>query len=185
MIASEQGVPATKNWGPPALEEMREARRKQQDATAGRRDGWIRSNRYFYDRLKRVWRFIVEPRKRVLDVRWIKDTLCGTKVLWRKDWVRMEQNLGTWGIRTSGATMRCYLARADCTLKLSRSCTLSGANLRGNKDDQSFLQWCAYAAYLPACGGPPRGITDSPAALSTSSLREIMAGSSRRIDGWI
>jgi glycosyltransferase involved in cell wall biosynthesis len=33
----------------------------------------------------------------LLDQR-IKDTLCGTKVLWRKDWLRMETNLGTWGI---------------------------------------------------------------------------------------
>jgi len=34
----------------------------------------------------------------LLDQR-IKDTLCGTKVLWRKDWQRMERNLGSWGIR--------------------------------------------------------------------------------------
>jgi glycosyltransferase involved in cell wall biosynthesis len=34
----------------------------------------------------------------LLDQR-IKDTLCGTKVLWRKDWLRMEQNLGNWGVR--------------------------------------------------------------------------------------
>jgi glycosyltransferase involved in cell wall biosynthesis len=34
----------------------------------------------------------------LLDQR-IKDTLCGTKVLWRQDWNRMEQHLGKWGIR--------------------------------------------------------------------------------------
>jgi hypothetical protein len=34
----------------------------------------------------------------LLDQR-VKDTLCGTKVLWRKDWISMEQNLGAWGIR--------------------------------------------------------------------------------------
>jgi hypothetical protein len=28
-----------------------------------------------------------------------KDTLCGTKVLWRKDWLRIEKGLGSWGIR--------------------------------------------------------------------------------------
>jgi SAM-dependent methyltransferase len=28
----------------------------------------------------------------------IKDTLCGTKVLWRRDWARIESNLGAWGI---------------------------------------------------------------------------------------
>jgi SAM-dependent methyltransferase len=34
----------------------------------------------------------------LLDQR-IKDTLCGTKVLWRKDWLRMEPNLGSWGMK--------------------------------------------------------------------------------------
>jgi glycosyltransferase involved in cell wall biosynthesis len=34
----------------------------------------------------------------LLDQR-IKDTLCGTKVLWRKDWLRMERSLGSWGIK--------------------------------------------------------------------------------------
>jgi SAM-dependent methyltransferase len=29
----------------------------------------------------------------------IKDTLCGTKVLWRRDWQRMQAFLGTWGVR--------------------------------------------------------------------------------------
>jgi SAM-dependent methyltransferase len=28
-----------------------------------------------------------------------KDTLCGTKALWRRDWLRIEKNLGTWGMR--------------------------------------------------------------------------------------
>ena len=34
----------------------------------------------------------------LLDQR-IKDTLCGTKVLWRRDWLRMESSLGSWGIK--------------------------------------------------------------------------------------
>jgi len=34
----------------------------------------------------------------LLDQR-IKDTLCGTKVLWRRDWQRIESGIGTWGIR--------------------------------------------------------------------------------------
>jgi hypothetical protein len=29
----------------------------------------------------------------------IKDTLCGTKVLWRRDWQRIERSLGYWGIQ--------------------------------------------------------------------------------------
>jgi hypothetical protein len=28
----------------------------------------------------------------------IKDTLCGTKVLWREDWKRLKRNLGGWGL---------------------------------------------------------------------------------------
>jgi SAM-dependent methyltransferase len=57
------------SWGPEALDEIREARRKHQEATAERRHKWILSNRYFYDRLKRVLKYIVEPRKRVLEIR--------------------------------------------------------------------------------------------------------------------
>jgi hypothetical protein len=33
----------------------------------------------------------------LLDQR-VKDTLCGTKVLWREDWRRIERLLGSWGI---------------------------------------------------------------------------------------
>jgi len=33
----------------------------------------------------------------LLDQR-IKDTLCGTKGVWRRDWPRIERNLGSWGI---------------------------------------------------------------------------------------
>jgi SAM-dependent methyltransferase len=56
-------------WGPEALEQLRAQRRQQQDAIAERRDRWIQSNRYFYGRLKRLLRFIVEPGRRVLEVR--------------------------------------------------------------------------------------------------------------------
>jgi len=69
MKAAEPEVLVPESWGPPALDEMREARRQHQEAVAGRRDDWIRSNRYFYDRIKRLLRFIVEPCKRVLDIR--------------------------------------------------------------------------------------------------------------------
>jgi hypothetical protein len=34
----------------------------------------------------------------LLDQR-LKDTLCGTKVLWRSDWLRMQPHLGSWGIQ--------------------------------------------------------------------------------------
>ena len=68
-MSAAETARAVQGWGPQALNEIREVRRKHQDAAAGRRDEWIRSNPYFYDRLKRVLRFIVEPGKRVLELR--------------------------------------------------------------------------------------------------------------------
>ena len=69
--AGTTGHPAAsaQTWGVEALEASREARRRRQDELADRRDRWVRSNRYFYDRLKRLLRFIVEPSKRVLEIR--------------------------------------------------------------------------------------------------------------------
>jgi SAM-dependent methyltransferase len=56
-------------WGADALRALREARRLHQEEHAANRDRWVRSNRYFYDRFKRLLRFIVEPAKRVLEIR--------------------------------------------------------------------------------------------------------------------
>jgi Glycosyl transferase family 2/Methyltransferase domain len=56
-------------WGLAALESTRQARRKLQDSIALNRDHWIERNRYYYGRIKRLLRFIVEPNKRVLEVR--------------------------------------------------------------------------------------------------------------------
>ena len=56
-------------WGPQALRASREARRLHQDEHAANRDKWVQSNRYFYDRFKRLLRFIIEPSKRVLEIR--------------------------------------------------------------------------------------------------------------------
>ena len=69
IVTAPIGAPSRHNWGPRALDEIREARRAFQDATAPRRERWIRSNKYFYDGLKRLLQFIVEPGKRVLAVR--------------------------------------------------------------------------------------------------------------------
>jgi len=69
MIATEHEICESGGWGPEALKEVRDARRKHQDSVAFERDKWIKSNRYYYDRLKRLLQFIVEPAKRVLDVR--------------------------------------------------------------------------------------------------------------------
>lgn len=58
-----------KNWGPAALDALREARREHQEKIAGRRNDWIRANEYFYEQIKRVLRFVIPPAARVLEVR--------------------------------------------------------------------------------------------------------------------
>jgi hypothetical protein len=69
VIITQNEAQSRQSWGPRALEEMREARRAFQDAVAPHRDDWVRSNEYFYEGLKRLLQFIVEPGKRVLAVR--------------------------------------------------------------------------------------------------------------------
>lgn len=69
MIATEPETKETSSWGMRALEEIREARRAHQDAAAASRRKWILANDYFYSRLKRALQFIVEPNKKVLEVR--------------------------------------------------------------------------------------------------------------------
>jgi SAM-dependent methyltransferase len=59
-------------WGPAALEQRRERSRNHLTKIAARREGWIDRNRYYYELLNRLLRFLVEPQKRVLSVR------CGT-----------------------------------------------------------------------------------------------------------
>ena len=56
-------------WGLPALEARREAIRLHQAKFAARREHWIKANRYFYASVERVLRFIIEPGRRVLNVR--------------------------------------------------------------------------------------------------------------------
>jgi len=69
MSATATQLASSKAWGYDALAELRDARRKQQESIAADRDKYIQSNRYFYDHLKRLLQFIVEPGKRVLDIR--------------------------------------------------------------------------------------------------------------------
>src|SRR5207244_8342070 len=66
--------PETKKgtWGPAALEQRRERSRNHLARIALRREGWIDRNKYYYELLNRLLRFLVEPQKRVLSVR------CGT-----------------------------------------------------------------------------------------------------------
>ena len=67
--------PKTESWGLPALEQRRERTRKHLAQIAGRREIWINRNKYYYDLLGRLLRFLVEPGKEVLSVR------CGTGAL--------------------------------------------------------------------------------------------------------
>ena len=69
MTTTQTEIGNTKAWGPDALAETRDARRSHQETIAAERDKYIQSNHYFYDSLKRVLQFIVEPGKRVLDIR--------------------------------------------------------------------------------------------------------------------
>jgi len=59
-------------WGPAALEERRERTRDHLAKIATRRQSWINRNKYYYELLNRLFRFLVEPQKKVLSVR------CGT-----------------------------------------------------------------------------------------------------------
>src|SRR5205814_701839 len=56
-------------WGSPALEQRRERTRDHLAKIAVRRQSWINRNRYYYELLNRLLRFLVEPQKRVLSVR--------------------------------------------------------------------------------------------------------------------
>jgi glycosyltransferase involved in cell wall biosynthesis len=75
-------------------------------ALTSRRGDFVNGSRLIYPMQQKAMKFTNEIGNKVfgllfsflLDQR-IKDTLCGTKVLWRRDWLRMEKNLGTWGIR--------------------------------------------------------------------------------------
>lgn len=56
-------------WGPAALAARREEVRRHQAQFAQKREKWITKNTYFYNSIKRVLQFIIEPKKRVLNVR--------------------------------------------------------------------------------------------------------------------
>ena len=75
-------------------------------ALASRQGDFVNGSRLIYPMQQNAMKFTNMLGNKVfgllfsflLDQR-IKDTLCGTKVLWRKDWLRLEKNLGTWGIK--------------------------------------------------------------------------------------
>src|SRR5258708_39560785 len=77
----------TTAWGLDALRLNREARRNQLEANAPHREHFMRRNGYYYDGVKRLLRYIVEPGKRVLEIR------CATGHL--LDAVKPSYGLGT------------------------------------------------------------------------------------------
>lgn len=64
--------PRTESWGPAALEQRRERTRDHLANIAARRETWISRNKYYYELLSQLFRFLVEPHRSVLSVR------CGT-----------------------------------------------------------------------------------------------------------
>jgi len=60
---------ATSAWGPKALELQNERIRQNQSVWAATRAKWIRRNKYYYGCLKRLLQHLVEPGKRVLNIR--------------------------------------------------------------------------------------------------------------------
>ena len=48
----------------------------------------------------------------------VKDTLCGTKVLWRTDWERIKPFLGTWGIEDRWGDYELLFGAAKLNLKI-------------------------------------------------------------------
>jgi len=76
------------------------------DALVQRRGDFVNGSRLVYPMQERAMKFANMLGNKafglafsfLLDQR-IKDTLCGTKGLWRQDWQRLEKHLGSWGIK--------------------------------------------------------------------------------------
>jgi hypothetical protein len=67
---------------------------------------FVNGSRLIYPVPKTAMKFFNQAGNRVFGIVFsfllnqrFKDTLCGTKALWRKDWQRIESGLGGWGIR--------------------------------------------------------------------------------------
>jgi len=65
---SSEPVREAISWGPSALQLRNEQNRLHQAAHAKTRNNWIRRNKYYYNLLAKVFRHIVEPGKRVLNI---------------------------------------------------------------------------------------------------------------------
>jgi hypothetical protein len=89
----------TQTWGLPALEQRRERMRKHLAQIAGRREIWINRNKYHYDLVNRLLRFLIEPQKQLLSVR------CGTGMLLAAVDPRRAKGIDI--CRTAGLTKNC------------------------------------------------------------------------------
>jgi hypothetical protein len=69
-VALNQFAPSTEMWGIAALDQRRRRTQDHLAKIAPRRESWIKHNRYYYELLGRLLRFLVEPQKNVLSVRW-------------------------------------------------------------------------------------------------------------------
>jgi len=67
--ATEADTSSELVWGTAALEQRRQRTREHLAKIAPRRESWITSNKYYYELLARLLRFLVEPQKKVLSVR--------------------------------------------------------------------------------------------------------------------
>jgi SAM-dependent methyltransferase len=68
-VAPNQCAPSTEIGGVTALDQRRRRTQDHLARIAPRRESWIKHNRYYYDLLGRLLRFLVEPQKKVLSVR--------------------------------------------------------------------------------------------------------------------
>jgi hypothetical protein len=75
QLAGLHGSAGLDRLARPHLEQRRERTRRHLAQIAGRREVWINRNKYYYNLLSQLLRFLVEPQRRVLSVR------CGTALL--------------------------------------------------------------------------------------------------------
>ncbi len=67
--AVDLGSPSIVEWGPAALSARAERSRQRQAQYAGMRERWVTRNSYYYKLMRRMIAFLVEPGKRVLNIR--------------------------------------------------------------------------------------------------------------------
>lgn len=69
MVPAEESGSDEIIWGPAALERRREETQQLLSSIAPVRERWMEQNRYYYGKIRRLLRFLVEPDKSILSVR--------------------------------------------------------------------------------------------------------------------